>query len=388
MNDLWFHIPTPGDHYSSVYGSAVITIVYAFSRVHAAHGGQTRIIVAPGTLQDRAQGAEDAGHTVEAPFGAPITRRQKTLDIALGAVGGERIFAARHYAAALEAIPHGFDGPIFVHNNPGALPLFKRVRPRAIVCLWLHNEVWRTYNRAEVRRVLSGLDRVLCVSQFIADELLARVGHAPALRDKVRVVRSGVDLQRFHPAPNWAENAAPRISYIGRVVPQKGLHLLLQAAQQLQSRGLEFQIRIIGSRQFDPRDALSSYQKRLLELAQPLGERIEFVPAVDRLQVVKEYQQTDIFCAPSTWKEPLALTIFESLACGLPTVTTRRGGLPEIGGDAALYFDPDKPGSLADVLAPLIQSAPLRADWSRKARARAETLSWENQYQGLLDAIA
>ena len=388
MNDLWFHIPTPGDHYSSVYGSAVITIVYAFSRVHAARGGQTRIVVAPDTLQDRAHGAEDAGQTIEAPFGAPLSRRQKILDIGLGVLGGERIFAARHYAAALEAIPRSFDGPIFVHNNPGALPLFKRARPTATVCLWLHNEVWRTYNRAEVRRVLGGLDRVLCVSQWIAAELLARVGDAPALREKVRVVRSGVDLQRFHPAPNRAENAVPRISYIGRVVPQKGLHLLLQAAQQMQSRGLEFQIRIIGSRQFDPRDALSPYQKKLLELAQPLGARIEFVPAVDRMQVVREYQQTDIFCAPSTWNEPLALTIFEALACGLPTVTTRRGGLPEIGGDAALYFDPDKPDSLADTLAPLIQSAQLRAEWSRNARARAKSLSWENQYQGLLDAIA
>ena len=389
MSNTWIHIPTPGDHYSAAYGSAIMTIIHEFARVYAQHGGRTEVIVALGTKRDRAQGESEggAGQAIEVRFGDHPTRRQMMLDALLGRLGGNRLFVPRHWSAAVEAIARDFDGPIFLHNTPAPAPLIARARPRAQHCLWLNNEVWRSYGSGEVRRVVGEVDRVICASDFLAQGTLQRVGNAPQLRAKVRVARSGVNIEQFHPDATRAPNAVPVIAFIGRVVPEKGVHLLVQAAHELKERGHKFVIRIIGSRQFDAREALTAYESELREMAAPLGEMIEFVPAVDRIRVVKEFQGADVFCAPAIWNEPLGLTILEALACGVPTVTTRRGGIPEVGGDAALYFDPDKPGALAEVLEHLITDDKTRLEHALKARAHAESMSWEKQYDELVAAL-
>ena len=57
-----------------------------------------------------------------------------------------------------------------------------------------------------------------------------------------------------------------------------------------------------------------------------------------------------IVVVPSRWQEPFGLTALEALACGAALICSRRGGLPEIGGDVAVYADPDDPRALADAI--------------------------------------
>lgn len=373
------HVPTPGDHYSPATGSALMTIIYELARQHAKHGGETRLVVGRGTRHDY-----PLGTVTEVDFPPLASRNRKLADLALGRIGLPRRFGPALYEPAREAIDPGFAGPIFVHNNPAGLPMLRRHAPRATLCIYLNNVVFRTYTRREIRRILSAVDSAICVSEFIACDVEMRAG---GLREKLSVVHNGVDLARFHPVDALLDDE-PVLLFLGRVVPEKGPDLLLQAARRLAGGARRFKVRIVGSSGFSATDPLTRYERELRALAEPIRDRVEFRPFADREEIMTEYTSADIFCAPSNWDDPCPLTVLEGLACGLPTVTSRRGGIPEIGGDAALYFRPPDVGELAERLADLIDDPLARADWGARARARAERFSWGNQYGALCAALA
>jgi len=77
------------------------------------------------------------------------------------------------------------------------------------------------------------------------------------------------------------------------------------------------------------------------------------------------------------------MTLLEGMATGLPTVATRRGAIPDTGGDALQYFEPTKVEELTAILAKLISDPAARREWGQKARARAEEFSWDRHYRAL-----
>ncbi len=373
-------IPTPGDHYSASTGSALVTIIYEIARMHDQQHGHTRVIVNQGTRHDYPVGECAVVKAASAP-----KRWQKAVDMAAGRMGLSRPFGRQRYRPCLSAIPRDYVGPILVHNNPVALPMLKRHAPHAMVCLWSHNEVWRTYSRHEVRRIVSAADRLICCSNYIADR--TREALHPRWHDKIRVVHSGVDTERFRPSQR-PPNDVPIILLVGRIVEQKGVHLLLEAAARLGKDAGPFRVRIVGSAGFTADGELTAYERHLRHLAEPLGDRAEFVPFRDREAVLHEYAGGDIFCVPSNWDDPCPLTVLEGMASGMPVVASRRGGIPEEVGDSALLFDPPDTGAFAEHLRRLLINEEERATYARAARQRAELFSWSNQHQAVLRALS
>ena len=74
---------------------------------------------------------------------------------------------------------------------------------------------------------------------------------------------------------------------------------------------------------------------------------------------------------PSRWHEPFGLVALEAMACGAALICSRRGGLPEVAGDAALYVDPDNPATIAAAIRDLANDEPRRVALSEAARTRA-----------------
>lgn len=373
------HIPTPGDHYSVTTGSAPMSIIYELSRAHAARGGTTTVVVGAGTVHDYS-----VGEVREVPFPALPSRRKKALDAGSGRLGLRRFFVESAYRPALDVIPADFTGTLVVHNAPGAVALFARHRPRGRTCLYAHNELFATFGAREAWRTVSAADVVVCDSQFLADALQSRLRRPLS---SVRVVLNGVDVDRFRPTPP-PESMPPVILFVGRVIPEKGPHLLLAAAARIAGRGRRFTVRIVGSSGFSATDPLTPYERHLRQLAAPIAEHVEFVPFTGRREVVGEYRRASIGCVPSDWDEPCSLTMPEALAAGLPVVAARRGGLPEVGQDAALWFLPPDVDRLAGHLAHLLDDPAARALWGARARARALQISWERQYEVFRAALA
>lgn len=373
------HVPTPGDHFSGATGSAPMTIIYELAREHDRRGGTTRVIVGHETRHDY-----PVGEIAEVRYRPLPDGPRKAADAFVGRIGLPRPFLSRTYRPGLHALGVDFDGHVLVHNSPGGAHLFARRLPSARVTLYAHNDLFRTYGHREARSVVSSLHRVLCVSSFIADGINDLLGYDD---DRLRVVHNGVDTERFMPCDR-AKVKVPVILFVGRVVPEKGPDLLLKAAGAIARSSRPFRIRIVGSSGFSASDPLTPYERHLRELARPLGPRVEFQPFLGRDRIAQEYERASIFCVPSTWNEPCSLTVPEGMAAGLPVVASSRGGIPEVGGDAVLYFRPPDISELVAHLTFLLESSSAREEWGARARRRAEAFSWSTQYEAFADALA
>ncbi len=374
------HIATPGDHYSAATGSAISTVIYEMACRHQANGGNTRLIVGRGTRHDY-----PVGECIEVDFPPLPSRARKAMDALMGRFGQPRRFGQSVYRSAAAAIPADFAGMIFLHNIPVGLRLLKKTHPHAQIVLWCHNTLFRTYSDAEVARTLESADSILCVSEFLAKEIQRRLDRP---FPRLFAVQNGVNTERFQPRAEPIDEAAvPLVLFVGRVLPEKGPDLLLRAAQKVFQSGRKFKVRIVGSSNFNAKDPITPYQQELFRLAEPLGAAVEFQPFVDRAKVLEEYRAASLFCVPSNWDEPISLTISEGMACGLPVIASRRGGIPEVGGDAVLYFQPPDVDTLAEHLTTLLDSPEARSEWGVRARQRSLEFSWENQYRKLIQSL-
>jgi glycosyltransferase involved in cell wall biosynthesis len=384
------HVPTPGDHYSAGTGSAVMTVIHGLSLAHAAAGGQSTILGSRGTVEGYPPYAAGETREIDLPARLP-SRPRKLVDAALGRTILTRPFAGSLYAGISDALGRQFDGSLLLHNAPAAIPMLRKKLPHALVALYAHNQLFNTYSPREIRNVIHYADLVLCVSDFIARDITSRAGMASP---KVKVVPNGVDTDMFSPAPpgegtaDGARPAVPTILFLGRILESKGPDLLLKAAAAIAKPERPFKIRIVGSQNFDPAAPLTPYERELRRLADSLKDRIEFHPCVPRRRVPDEYRNCSIFAAPSNWDEPFGLTIAEALSCGVPSIVSDRGGIPEVAGDAALYFSPPDTRQFSQRLVEFLDDPDLRKRYAGKARARALELAWPVQYAKLRTILA
>jgi len=379
-NDHYIHVPIPGDHYSALSGSAVMTVIYEFTRKHVEAGGRAQIILGRDTMYDY-----PAGEYLFVDFGGLPSRKQKMADVALARLGFPRPFINQAYLPAVKAVDRNFSGTLFIQNTPAPTQQFKRRCPKARICINLYNSLFDTYDSRELHRTIDAADMVMPNCEFLANELRSRLKHGS---EKIRTVYNGVDTKRFVPRPELMPQDEVVILFVARMIPNKGADLLIEAARKIQSKKRRFKLRIVGSDGFNANTPLTPFEVELRKMAAPLGESVEFLPFMDRHHILPVYQSASIFCAPSNWDEPCTLTIPEAMSCGIPIVTSRRGGIPEIGKDAVLYFDTPNTDQLADQLAYLIDDEKARVEWGRRSRARAEEIDWAVQYRVQREVLA
>jgi glycosyltransferase involved in cell wall biosynthesis len=98
------------------------------------------------------------------------------------------------------------------------------------------------------------------------------------------------------------------------------------------------------------------------------------------------YEAATCLVFPSRY-EGFGLPALEAMACGCPTIVSRRASLPEVCGDAARYVDPGDPAGIAAAIALLLADPAARADLAARGRARAATYTWERTARCLLGAL-
>ena len=260
---------------------------------------------------------------------------------------------------------------MLAHNAPILARLLRDTDHEVV--LYAHNELLRTYSQAEAGRMLGTAAAVVCVSESLARSTRERLPRR--LESRVHVVPNGVDTSRFGPAAPRVRGGRPlRVLYVGRIIREKGVDVLVRAASEFGSDEAEFVV--VGSHGFDPAAPLSPYERELRDLAARSGARVLFEPFTDRSAVPGLLRSADVLVVPSRWPEPSGLTVGEGLASGLPVIASRVGGIPEVLGSAGILVEPDDAPALAGEIRRLAAEPELRASMGVQARAWAESHDW------------
>jgi spore coat protein SA len=204
-------------------------------------------------------------------------------------------------------------------------------------------------------------------------------------------IHNGADETRFYPAASGDRppNPVPVILYVGRLHPEKGVHVLMAAMRILQERNVAAVCRVVGS-SFSGGSKPTAYAKSLVRHR---PSNVEFADFRIQTAIAEEYRSADILCCPSIFQEPFGSVNIEAMACGVPVVASRVGGIPEIAAEGGVILvEPNSAMQLADALERLIKDKDLRAkiamDGLSSFRRRFTWPTIFKQYQEVTDALS
>jgi glycosyltransferase involved in cell wall biosynthesis len=247
-------------------------------------------------------------------------------------------------------------------------------------------------------------DLVLGCSQFLVDRIKMRL---PALADRCRTLPNGVNTERFRPRQAGPEGP-PVVLYVGRLSPEKGIHVLLDAFRTVRQAIPGVTLELIGAPGLLPHAYHLGLTSDLLEreldrfyggtlvdkfCRQLLHKDTSYIEeiglnttpgvcvrgALEHAHLPIAYQNAAVFAFPSVWNEPFGMPIVEAQAAGIPVVASRGGGIPEIvhDGKTGVLVDRSDIDGLAKALIRLLDDPKLRRTQGAAGRTWiTSTLTW------------
>ena len=273
-----------------------------------------------------------------------------------------------------ERVPH-----FHVHfaNRAAHTALFVKAISGTSFSITAHGQDFMTDlgNEELLRELCLAAEFVGAETDYSRDLLASR---CPEAADKIFRVHNGLDLTRFagmnHGPINQTSPGPVRLLSVGRLVAFKGFNVLIDACAELEKRGVEFALQIIGDGPL--REELET---RAHESSS--SSRIRFAGEQSQNQVLNALRGSDIFILASTIDKRGASDVFptviaEAMASGRPVVSTTVAGIPELvaNGETGLLVPPDDSKALANALERLVRDGNLRASFGRAARQRIENL--------------
>jgi glycosyltransferase involved in cell wall biosynthesis len=214
---------------------------------------------------------------------------------------------------------------------------------------------------------------IIAVSQATKEDLVRLYRLDPA---KITVIHEAA-ASHFTPA-SPSQVAAARARYglpdryllhVGTIEPRKNLDRLLEAIHQLRAGGEDVQLVIVGAKGW----LYQSFFRRLEEL--DLGHAVRLPGYVPDADLPAVYSGARLVTVPSLY-EGFGLPVLEAMACGAPVACSNRSSLPEVGGDAARYFDPTDVTAMADAIQAVWRDETRRGTMRQNGLARAAQFSW------------
>lgn len=271
---------------------------------------------------------------------------------------------------------------IRVHSRIQFVPSLRRVAPQAEIILSIHNVSNLEGEKIWNEEAIFACDRLTGVSRYLVDEIVTRY---PSCREKTHVLYNGVNPSIFQPI--W-DGAAKRemlrqekgvfgklvILYVGRLVEEKGVHLLIDAFKKISLKLPEARLFIVGSHTFSD-SRKTPYIERLHKEAEGFEEKISFVGYVPRKEIGHYYLMSDLVAFPSLWREPFGNVVLEAMASGLPLLAFDKGGHAEViqnGRDGLLVPYAEGVAGFTEALLRLGKDKLLREKIGREARRTVE----------------
>jgi glycosyltransferase involved in cell wall biosynthesis len=198
---------------------------------------------------------------------------------------------------------------------------------------------------------------------------------APA--ERIHVVPYGVDLSRFTPARDTCcrSHSGPlKLLFAGTINQRKGIAYLAQALRMFSKQDVE--LRVCGRVVDD------------LRLFERFGSQVRITPSVTGDELIEAYREADLFVFPSV-AEGFGHVLLESLACGLPVLSTTSTAAPDLidHGEQGFVVFPRDPFALASQIEWCLGNRARLAEMRRSCRERAERFTWARFRSGLASVL-
>lgn len=241
--------------------------------------------------------------------------------------------------------------------------------------------LWRLVVPPVARRA----DRVIAISQASADHVIEYL-RVPPERIDITIL-ADTPRQRVTPVPEaelrrrFALGGGAIVLTVGTRKPHKNLPRLLAAMPAVLAAHPDTTLVLAGNP--------TAHEQELREQVGHLGltGHVAFLPFVDDAALEGLYAAAACFVLPSL-NEGFGLPLLEAMARGRPIACSNVSAMPEVGGDAARYFDPTSVEEIAGALVELLGDRSLRAQLSERGRARAAELSWKATAEATLSSYA
>lgn len=232
-------------------------------------------------------------------------------------------------------------------------------------------------------------DGVIFLTKYAKDYVLSIIGKSP---ERIAVIPHGLN-PRFRIAPQpqlpiseYSEQHPFRLIYVSIINRYKHQWHVVEAVAKLRRTALPIVLDLIGPA-YPP--ALARLNKTIARF-DPKGEWVRYHGEIPYADLHQKYMEADLGIFASSC-ETFGIILLETMAAGLPIACSNRGPMPEVLGDAGVYFDSEDPDDIASALRELIDSPDLRARLAKSSFERAQTYSWQrcaNETFGFLAEVA
>jgi glycosyltransferase involved in cell wall biosynthesis len=200
------------------------------------------------------------------------------------------------------------------------------------------------------------------------------------LRQRITVVPHGVNAS-FAGDPSVKRDKNLLLA-VSDIYVQKNFTNLILAFTDLSTKHTNLKLKIAGR----PIDQQYLGVLRDLIDEKGLGEKVEFLGHLNTDQLRDMYQRCTVFVFPST-VETFGNPLVEAMACGAPIACSNAAAMPEVLGDAGLYFDPADASDMGQALDRFMSSSALREEYANKASERSSQYSWKATQQRTLEVL-
>jgi len=218
--------------------------------------------------------------------------------------------------------------------------------------------------------------RVVVSSEFVKNELIESTTIKETMIDVVPLAYSN---KMFKPMPTELKEDFLRkynlkgkyILFVSNLFPYKNLTTLVKAFLRIKEE-IPHSLVIIGRSEFSAEPIVN--ERRILYMDYVQGEDLALF-----------YSYTDLFVYPSL-REGFGIPPLEAMACGTPVISSNGGSLPEVIGDAGIFFEPQDSKSLSELILKVVKDERLRREMIVKGLEHVKKFSWEKTAEGILES--
>ncbi|EKE14917.1 MAG: glycosyl transferase group 1 [uncultured bacterium] len=193
------------------------------------------------------------------------------------------------------------------------------------------------------------------------------------LSDQRSKIKDQNDISKF-------KNKKPYILFVGTIQPRKNLDVLIDAFDKFSKTHSDFKLVIVGKKGWLFESIFAKVKTMNLE------NKVIFTGHVTDEELIWFYKNAFCLALPSLY-EGFGIPILEAMSYDCPTIVSMTSSLPEIGGDASLYFDPKNSDDLLEKLNTLKDNVKLRKELISKGKQRIKDFSWEKCGKETLEVI-